>query len=179
MPEFKYDWFTPIRPTMERFVATESKFILEIGSFEGLSARFFCERCPEVLLTCVDHFKGGEDQQGLELVGLKERFLKNIDEYRTRIWLVEEDSWAAWHRMHTDFYDVIFVDGSHIAGDVLNDLCQAYRCAKPGGLILADDYSWENHRPDCPRVAIDAFIRCFAGRIAVLHIDRVAVMRKL
>lgn len=175
----KYDWFSPILGVMQRVVPSCARRVLEIGSFEGLSARFFMEHCPNATLTCVDHFMGGEDQQGLDIVGLRDRFMHNTSEYWSRIEMVEKNSWDAWPDLKTGYYDVVFVDGSHVASDVLSDLVGSYRVTKPGGIIVADDYSWENHRPDCPKVAIDAFIQCFAGKVETIEIDRVLAMRKL
>jgi predicted O-methyltransferase YrrM len=36
-------------------------------------------------------------------------------------------------------FDLIYVDGSHIYGDVKRDLEQASRLIRPGGLICGDD----------------------------------------
>jgi predicted O-methyltransferase YrrM len=178
-PEFKYDWFSPIRADMERFVSPTLNRILEIGSFEGQSTRFFLERCPSVTIACVDHFLGGEDQQDLDLKCLLQRFQSNINDYKDRVQLYRLDSWGAWMLLPTEGFDLIFVDGSHLAPDVLNDLCQSYRCVRQNGLIIADDYSWENQRSDCPRVAIEAFLTCFKGRVRTLYLDRIAVMQKV
>ena len=179
IPEFKYDWFSSIRADMERFVRPDLDRILEIGSFEGQSTRFFLERCPSVIVTSVDHFKGGEDQQNLDLSNLYGRFLANIAPFEKRVCINRMDSWEAWPLFLSGFYGLIFVDGSHLAPDVLNDLCQAYRCVRQDGLIIADDYSWENQRSDCPRVAIEAFLTCFKGRVRTLYLDRIAVIQKI
>jgi len=178
-PEFKYDWFSPIRADMERFVSPDLGRILEIGSFEGQSTRFFLERCPAATMTCVDHFQGGEDQQSLDLSSLLDRFLANVAEFKHRIQIYQMDSWKAWTYMLYSHFDLIFVDGSHLAPDVLNDLCQSYRCVRQNGLIIADDYSWENQRSDCPKVAIEAFLTCFKDRVRTLYLDRIAVMQKV
>lgn len=176
---FHYDWFSPIRETMIRFTDPAYKHILEIGSFEGRSTLFFGEQCPNAQIVCVDHFKGGEDQQDLNLDNLRQRFLSNIADIQSRLTIREGNSWDVLPQLPSSFFNLVFVDGSHVAGDVLNDLVHAYRCVRDGGRIIADDYSWENQRSDCPRVAIDAFVKCFQGRIRVKHIDRVIVMDKV
>ena len=178
-PEFKYDWFSPILVDMTTFTPKDCKRILEIGSFEGQSTRFFCDHCSSAELTCVDHFQGGEDQQSLDLNELEDRFRRNVDEFKHRIIVHVMSSWEAWRLFSTGHFDLVFVDGSHLAPDVLNDLCQAYRCVRQGGTIIADDYSWENQRKDCPMVAITALLNCFKGRIRPIHFDRVAVMKKV
>ena len=176
---FKYDWFTPIKATMEKWVPKETKKILEIGSFEGLSTCWFMDHCPDSTITCIDTFEGGEDQQTLDIANLLARFTENTAAYGPRICVRQGNSWEKLTGRPSNHYDVVFVDGSHVASDVLNDLTQSFRVCKPGGLIIADDYSWENQRTDCPKVAIDAFIRCFVGRVEVLEQNRLMVMRKI
>lgn len=175
----KYDWFTPIKPVMERNVPRNATGILEVGSFEGLSARFFCEHCKDAHLTCIDHFKGGDDQSGLDIDNLKHRFDHNTSDFKHRITCHVGNSWDALCYCASESQDVVFVDGSHLCWDVLNDLCQSYRICRKGGLIIADDYSWQNERPDCPKVAIDSFLHVFKSRVALVEIERVAVIRKI
>ena len=69
-----------------------------------------------------------------------------------------------WQKMPPGFFDVVFVDGSHEAADVLHDATEAYRCVKPGGFIAFDDYGWGTGW-DRPKTAIDAFRQCYVGRV--------------
>jgi Methyltransferase domain len=68
-------------------------------------------------------------------------------------------------------FDLIYVDGSHEAADVLSDLVHAFALCKPGGLIICDDYLW--HMGDnpllTPKIAIDAFVTCFGRRLSVIE----------
>jgi predicted O-methyltransferase YrrM len=73
---------------------------------------------------------------------------------------------------HRETFDFIYVDGSHQAPDVLGDLFLSMQLCRIGGVIACDDYLWgegsENilHRP---KLGVDAFTTCFAGRLKVLH----------
>ena len=40
-------------------------------------------------------------------------------------------------------FDFIYIDGSHIAKDVLTDACMAWPLLMPKGLMVFDDYMWE------------------------------------
>lgn len=41
---------------------------------------------------------------------------------------------------NTATFDLIYVDGSHLYDDVRNDLYEAWKVLRPGGLLLADDW---------------------------------------
>ena len=77
-------------------------------------------------------------------------------------------------------YDFIYIDGSHIAKDVLTDACMAWPLLKQGGIMVFDDYMWGNPRDILhrPKPAIDTFINMFAEEVDVVHIGYQAVVRK-
>ena len=66
-------------------------------------------------------------------------------------------------------FDFIYIDGSHETHQVLRDAVNAERLIASGGLIAFDDYQWVNGTDNTPGPAIDAFLRCFRRRVAVLH----------
>jgi predicted O-methyltransferase YrrM len=67
-------------------------------------------------------------------------------------------------------YDFIYVDGSHVAADVLTDAVLAWPLLKKRGLMAFDDYLWTlaGAKHERPGIGIDAFRSAFAGRLAVL-----------
>lgn len=77
----------------------------------------------------------------------------------------------------------MYVDGSHLAPDVLTDAVLAFRAVRPGGLIVFDDYELaagcgaEPSRDD-PKIAVDAFLACFAGQVEVLHKGFQVIVRR-
>lgn len=68
-------------------------------------------------------------------------------------------------------FDFIYVDGSHLAKDVLTDAVMCWPLLKPSGVIAFDDYEWEGHRPphDRPQAGIDAFESVFKPQLALLR----------
>jgi predicted O-methyltransferase YrrM len=70
--------------------------------------------------------------------------------------------------------DLVYIDGSHEAPDVLADLVLAFRLLPPGGVILCDDYLWSREPAaqadilGCPKLAIDAFTNIHRRRIEIL-----------
>ncbi len=83
----------------------------------------------------------------------------------------------------TEFFPVyafIYIDGSHIAKDVLTDACMAWPLLKPKGIMVFDDYMWGNPRDILhrPKPAIDAFTNIFAEEVDIVHVGYQLVVRK-
>lgn len=79
-----------------------------------------------------------------------------------------------------NLYDFIYIDGSHIAKDVLTDACMAWPLLKPNGLLVFDDYMWGNPRDALhrPKIAIDAFTNIFGETAEIIHVGYQLVVRK-
>jgi predicted O-methyltransferase YrrM len=71
-------------------------------------------------------------------------------------------------------FDLVYVDGSHIAPDVLADAVLAFQLLRVGGLMIFDDYIWSmdpDGRQDSlrmPKPAIDVFINIFQRKLKVM-----------
>ena len=71
-------------------------------------------------------------------------------------------------------FDVVYVDGSHEATDVLTDAVMSFHLLRVGGLIIFDDYLWSMNpvgQQDAfgmPKPAIDAFINIFQRKLYVI-----------
>jgi hypothetical protein len=69
--------------------------------------------------------------------------------------------------------DLIYVDGSHRAKDVLLDATLGFELLNVGGVMLFDDaISWRygDSIHDSPKQAVDAFIACNWDRLKVLEL---------
>jgi hypothetical protein len=79
-----------------------------------------------------------------------------------------------------NLYNFIYIDGSHIAKDVLTDACMAWPLLRPGGLLVFDDYLWGESRDILhrPRFAVDVFTNIFAESLDIVHIGHQFVVRK-
>jgi predicted O-methyltransferase YrrM len=58
-------------------------------------------------------------------------------------------------------FDLIYIDGSHAALDVMTDAVLCWRLLAPGGLMIFDDYRDFESRP-----AIDAFVSLVDATVA-------------
>lgn len=183
--EFTEDWFSRHMPTWDPILTSlKPRKILEIGSFEGRSACYLIEKCAdladgELSITCVDSWQGGrEHQQG----GMAEAKMTEVErrfDHNMRLALgraarpvtfckLKQNSCAALAGLITaglsESFDLIYVDGSHEAPDVLSDAVMAFALLRVGGTLIFDDYVWSDQPPEkrdpsrMPKPAIDAFL---------------------
>ena len=74
-----------------------------------------------------------------------------------------------------NYFDLIYIDGSHQAPDVLTDAVLCFKLLRVGGLMFFDDYLWAEPLPDgadllrCPKPAIDAFTNIFIRKVKILR----------
>ena len=200
MTEYKFtkDWFNwapevwqQLIPHLPERTETGRNF-LEIGSFEGRSAVWIAENMMQEgdTLTCIDTWEGGEEHSEEDMDSVYRRFTHNMQLLQTKQplglsvrmgtstqelahWWVEEPD----QQQHFDF---IYIDGSHVAKDVLTDACMAWPLLKPRGMMVFDDYMWGNPRDILhrPKPAIDAFCNLFAEEAEIVHVGYQLVVRK-
>jgi predicted O-methyltransferase YrrM len=90
-------------------------------------------------------------------------------------------SQEALRQLPLNHYDFIYVDGSHVVSDVLEDAVLAFRLLKSGGIMIFDDYEWDwfNDEYLVPKMAIDAFLRIYARKCELLHKGYQVILRKM
>lgn len=81
---------------------------------------------------------------------------------------------------YVSMYDFIYIDGSHVARDVLTDATMAWPLLNKGGFIVFDDYLWGDARDVLhrPKVAIDAFVNIFSEEVEMVHVGYQLIIRK-
>lgn len=179
---FTYDWFSTRIPQWERqvagrFAGKPALRFLEIGSFEGRSACWLLQNVltdPSARLTCVDPFAvdsaGGLASSDIEVPPLpyEETFDHNIRAIGAtdRVVKLKGRSADMLRTLERASFDFVYVDGSHLAPDVLTDLVQGWDLLKDGGVLVIDDYAWKATRDPLttPRPAIEAFMTVFYGQ---------------
>jgi predicted O-methyltransferase YrrM len=156
--EFEHDWFTvhiPVWDQLLRPLEHKGARVLELGSFEGLSACYLLWRLPDAHVTCVDTFNW------FDIADLEGRFDRNIALVdSTRLRKVPGRTCEVLPQLVDEqaVFDFIYVDASHMALDVLADAAQAWKVLASCGLIVFDDYRLDYDDPMLsPTRAIDAF----------------------
>jgi predicted O-methyltransferase YrrM len=187
--DFSKDWFSGNVATWEpvaRELEGRSAQLLEIGSFEGLSACFLLWRLPDAQVTCIDTFEGSVEHEayGVEVATLEERFDRNVARFGgSRVRKLVGDSRDLLPRLLAEGrqFDLVYVDGSHNGLDVVIDASFGWRLLAPGGVMIFDDYTWAALGPDPmlrPGAAIDAFLGLVAEHCDVLFSGRQVAARK-
>ena len=186
---FTEDWFTVHIPTWERLVreleGTGAR-ILEVGSFEGLSACFLLWRLPDAHVTCVDTFTGIPEYHAYGIAAdLEDTFDRNValvDASRVRK-LVGESRRVLPDLVDAgETFDLVYVDGSHRALDVIVDASLCWHLLRPSGIAIFDDYGPLPPGEDAldhPTTAIDGFRSMLGDRLEVLSSERQLAVRKV
>ena len=163
--------------------------ILEIGSYEGASICYLIDklaRDAELEIHCIDSWEGGIEHKsaGISMNAIEARFRRNIG------LAVEKAAKPVDMHIHKGFsdlclaqllaenrrnyFDMIYIDGSHQAADVLYDAVVAFKLLKVDGLMVFDDYLWAETMPygkdplRCPKPAIDAFVNINFRKLQVV-----------
>jgi predicted O-methyltransferase YrrM len=195
--QFTKDWFGWAPPVWEQLVPMlpgkpGNRTFLEIGSFEGRSTVWIVENMMQDgdHLDCVDTWEGGEEHSTEDMDAVWNRFQSNIELAMGKFdrkrfvlpWKTDSLSYlgAAIGEGNQRPYDFIYIDGSHIAKDVLTDACMAWPLLEPKGIMVFDDYMWGDPRDILhrPKPAIDAFTNIFAEEVDIVHVGYQLVVRK-
>ena len=167
---------------LARFHNRPNLHFLEVGSFEGLSA---CWLLNNVLtsdsnkLTCIDTFDfAGQGSYYLRGLGSETMTIEELFDYNIKLTgsahkvrKIVGQSRDVLRTLSPSEYDYIYIDGSHLAADVLEDAVLSWPLLKKGGVLTFDDYQWEGdpNPLNCPRIAIDAFLIVFKTRYKLIH----------
>jgi predicted O-methyltransferase YrrM len=191
--QFTKDWFGWAPPVWEQLIPmlpgeAGKRNFLEIGSFEGRSTVWTMENMMQKgdYIYCIDTWEGGEEHGAEDMQAVFERFKANtaIAKDKTKVvrgYAMDTSTTELASKIQDGIqYDFIYIDGSHIAKDVLTDACMAWQVLKPKGIIVFDDYVWGDPRDILhrPKAAIDAFTNIFAEEAEIIHVGYQLVVRK-
>lgn len=180
------DWFSDWIPywlflfSQYRLESRPNIRALEIGSWEGLSAFFTLSALPDAELTCVDTWRGADEHTAagsalLETVGkIEQNFDSNMKQFGKRLKKYKGTSFDFFNALSKDEkFDLIYVDGSHYADDVLVDAVKSFNHLNVGGMMIFDDYLWKYYARafDNPAAAVNCFLRLKEGayKVAMVH----------
>jgi predicted O-methyltransferase YrrM len=189
-PLFTNTWFEGIaRPVWDDLIPKiDPRRVLEVGSYEGASTIYLIERLARtgpLEIHCVDTWEGGVEHVGqIDMNSVEARFTHNT---RLAIGAAPNKVDLKVHKGYSDvclarllaqgganYFDFVYIDGSHQAPDVLCDAVLGFKLLRPGGVIAFDDYLWSEDLPGgkdplrCPKPAIDAFVNLYFRKLNVL-----------
>lgn len=153
--------------------------ILEIGSWEGRSTLFLLTYFTRGHLTAVDTWAGNEEHQDKttwDVLGLEARFDSNVGPLAARLTKRKGSSLHVLPQLleEDQKFDIIYVDGSHVADDVLTDGITSWRLLKQGGILIFDDFLWTSYQRARanPAWPINLFLRYHEGDYKLLTVSR-------
>tara|TARA_B100001939_G_scaffold326713_1_gene320418 strand:- start:111 stop:827 length:717 start_codon:yes stop_codon:yes gene_type:complete len=110
----------------KNFFLNKKVNVLEIGTFEGMSFLFFQKYLQLENLYCVDVIENENFKLNKEKFKNYKFFNTSSDDFFKKI---------------TDIkFDIIYVDGSHYAKDVYNDIINSYHKLTENGILIIDDF---------------------------------------
>jgi len=177
--EFTSDWFTKNAEqwprVLKEFMGRDGVRYLEVGAHEGRSVTWMMEHVltgEDVSALCLDLWDDHE---------VKGRFERNVSSFHQ----IEQQQGKSFPLLSkligAEPFDMIYIDGSHEARDVLADAVLAFGVLRVGGVMIFDDYGWNRKQlvDQLPRVAIDAFLSVYADVIDVLDVGYQVAIRRL
>lgn len=176
---FTHDWFTHNIPVwterLQRFVNLPVN-ALEIGSFEGMSTCWLLDYIlthSEAKLTCIDLYFQENFDLNVAKTGSPEKIVK-----------IAAESHQTLASLEPQTYDLIYIDGNHLADHAQQDAALSWPLLKPGGLLIFDDYEWSdaNYPGQETKIGIDAFLATVQSEVQseveILHQAYQLIVRK-
>lgn len=168
--------------------------ILEIGSFEGACICYLIEKLAHkhaLEIHSIDTWDGSIEHKG---EGFEAAIMSDVESrFKANISIAQENAQNIVH-MHIhkgsshqklaglmndgyeNYFDLIYVDGSHQAPDVILDAVLGFKLLRNGGVMIFDDYLWNEPMPNgvdplrSPKIAIDAFTNIYSRKISILRL---------
>jgi predicted O-methyltransferase YrrM len=143
----------------------------EIGTFKGESAEWVIKNIfthPSARYYCIDPFSDDSQKaQGLEGASVEDGTRARLSAFPQAV-IIKGYSQDVI-KTFSPKLDFIYIDGSHIAKDVLRDSVLAFDLLKVGGICIWDDFLWDilPYELDMPRMAIEAFLKIYSRSLRV------------
>lgn len=167
------------------------KTVVEIGVFEGHSTfnmtALFANQFKDYKHYAIDPYGESDDLPDDVVVKAGEVFCANLAEFELKdhIEFINKPSVLGLMNLYQRGVkaDLIYVDGDHRAGAVMEDLVLGFQLLDTGGIILCDDCTfWRNEKlQNTPKLAVDSFVNCFYDRIELVplpHGHQIAFRKK-
>ncbi len=188
--QFQEDWFNHNAPSLTAIINfIKPTKLLEVGSFEGRSTVFFIENSlkhhPQIELHCIDTWEGALEHIGkYNMKTVEQHFDHNIAialNCFDGVSMVKHKGTSHQKMIellakgYENYFDFIYIDGSHEAPDVLFDALLAHRLVRVGGVIAFDDYLWspkaatEDDHYLLVKPAVDHYVNTYQQKISVLQ----------
>jgi SAM-dependent methyltransferase len=169
------------------FMKKKNNKILELGCFKGEMSKWFSDNLlnhKESKLYCVDTWEGSVEYK-TNFNNVKKTFKNNIEttfkkniknsKHPTKIKTYKATTTEFFVKFlatnKKPIFDLIYIDASHDARNVIMDAILSFKVLKVGGYIVFDDYEWDKmpENYERPKIAIIAFNHMFRDNIKITH----------
>lgn len=145
---------------------------LEIGSYEGNSALFVANNFKNCdLICCLDTWKGSDEITNYNSEIIEKNFDNNLKDYNN-VYKIKDIS-DNFFLQNNHKFEVIYIDGSHLASQVYKDCINAWRILQTNGFLICDDYIWHYYKKikDNPCFAINTFLRTIKNQYNIFIVS--------
>ncbi len=154
---------------------------LEVGVYEGRMLAFMHWFLGNRLrATVIDPWCDPGSNSENRFLDIERRFLRNLDRFERKVEVLKGVSWRVLPELleGRKSFDLIYLDGNHLAWAVYLDLCFCISLLEPGGLLIIDDY-WRvrQHGHSCVKQAVDDIYSAFRDYLSVVSVYRQVVLR--
>jgi predicted O-methyltransferase YrrM len=184
--EFTNEWADDNIPFLSPLLASSlgqrpSINYLEIGVYEGRMMSFmhftFGDR---IKATALDPWSEPTVNADSRYVDIERRFLRNVERIGRPVEVKKGVSWQLLPEMVQSgrTFDLVYLDGNHLAWAVYLDMCFCLSLLQPGGILIIDDY-WRvrQHGHRCVKQAVDEIFSAFREHLTVVSVYRQVVLR--
>lgn len=188
------DWFSQnighFKNFASQYAGRSGVSYLEIGVWEGRSVVWLLQNIltgPACKIYAIDPWLPYQELNAQQQL-LHNQAEQNFD-HNARIAIGNRDvhllkmkskSAEAVREIETETVDFAYIDGSHSAPDVLEDMVSVWRVLKRGGTMFCDDVTYGKFAGTNkdPRLAATAFTSCHRDDSIILAHDHALVIRK-
>lgn len=207
--EYTSDWFSMWIPEwssfLKPFAGKPGIKALEVGCYEGMASVWLLTNiltAPDAGITVIDPFDAAPSlpsEEGdkkvievfpsLNMGEVEKRFDRNIEATGVsgKVRKIKGFSQEELRHMPANSFDIIYIDGSHVAKDVLTDAVLSWGLLRTGGIMIFDDYDFDGYGTGFsltgsefgrPPPAVDSFLRVFGPYVEVLHKEYQVFIKK-
>ena len=160
----------------------KNPYILEIGAYEGRTSAFFLTFFRKSTMTAVDTWEGSDEHHKKDFLPIEEKFNKVCKAYKKRLKKHKTTSlsFLTSYKKKRKF-DLIYIDASHKAEDVLLDALLVWQNTSIGGIIIFDDYNWIYYKKilDNTIGGINNFLSFYKGKYKILCVSTQLIIKKI
>ena len=163
--------------------------ILEVGVYKGAAMEKFAENFldsnPNAHYYGVDTWEGSPEYTDVDFKDIEKAAMdiKKKSPSKSRIHILKKSSVVALPMLLSKgiTFDIIFIDASHVAKDVLFDGVLCMNMLNTNGVLIFDDYLWAKLKPTIftPKPAIDSIMKIYEPEIEVLYSGYQVILKKV